>query len=125
MPSFKTIAEFRSRHLNALAELFAQVLFVHDQSRLISLKHVSFDGTKTKVNASKHEAMNYGRMRTTRAKFDKEIEELLQENVRLDEEDRRFGPDKRGDELPEDLCYTREATGQDQRSYGNSGRSAW
>ncbi len=105
MPSFGTIAEFRRRHLNALAELFAQVLLVCDQSGLVSLEHVSLDGTKIKANASKHKAMSYGRMKTTRAKLEKEIEELLRESVRFDEEDDcRFGPDKRGDELPEDLA---------------------
>jgi len=105
MPSFRTIADFRRKHLNELGELFSQVFLVCDQSGLVSLKHVSLDGTKIRANASKHKAMSYGRMRTTRARLEKEIEELLQESVRFDEEeDRRFGPDKRGDELPEDFA---------------------
>jgi transposase len=103
-PSFRTIAEFRSRHLKELAGLFAQVLTVCWKSGLVSLKHVALDGTKIRANASKHKAMSYGRMKETRARLEKEIEERFRSNERLDEEeDRKFGFDKRGDELPEDL----------------------
>ena len=100
----ETIAEFRSRHLKELAGLFAQVLTVCWKSGLVSLKHVALDGTKIRANASKHKAMSYGRMKETRARLEKEIEERFRSNERLDEEeDRKFGFDKRGDELPEDL----------------------
>lgn len=103
-PSFRTAAEFRSRHLNELAGLFAQVLTVCGNSGLVSLKHAALDGTKIKANASKHKAMSYGRMKETRARLEKRIKERLRDNARLDEaEDRKFGSDKRGDELPEDL----------------------
>jgi len=103
-PSFRTIAEFRSRHLKELAGLFAQVLAVCWKSGLVSLKDVALDGTKIRANASKHKAMSYGRMKETRARLEKEIEERFRSNERLDEEeDRKFGLDKRGDELPEDL----------------------
>lgn len=103
-PSFRTVAEFRSRHLKELAGLFAQVLTVCEKSGLVSLKHVALDGTRIKANASKHKAMSYGRMKETRARLEKEIRERFRSNERLDkEEDREFGFDKRGDELPEDL----------------------
>jgi len=103
-PSFRTVAEFRSRHLKELSGLFAQILTVCWKSGLVSLKHVALDGTKIKANASKHKAMSYGRMKETRARLEKEILERFRSNERLDEEeDRKFGFDKRGDELPEDL----------------------
>ena len=102
-PSFRTIAEFRSRHLKELAGLFAQVLTVCWKSGLVSLKHVALDGTKIRANASKHKAMSYGRMKETRARLEKEMLERFRSNERLDEEeDRKFGFDKRGDELPEE-----------------------
>jgi transposase len=86
-PSFRTIAEFRSRHLKELAGLFAQVLTVCWKSGLVSLKHVALDGTKIRANASKHKAMSYGRMKETRARLEKEIEERFRSNERLDEEE--------------------------------------
>ncbi len=103
-PSFRTIAEFRSRHLKELAGLFVQVLMVCEKSGLVSLKYVALDGTKIKANASKHKAMNYGRMKETGARLEKEIKERFRRNELLDkEEDLKFGFDKRGDKLPEDL----------------------
>lgn len=103
-PSFRTIAEFRSRRLKELAGLFLQVLTVCEKSGLVSLKYVALDGTKIKANASKHKAMSYGRMKETRARLKKEVQERFRRTELLDrEEDRKFGFDKRVDELPEDL----------------------
>jgi len=104
-PDFRTISDFRKRHLKALAGIFVQVLKLCQEAGLVKLGHVALDGTKVKANASKHKAMSYERMCKTEQELEDEIRRLLQEGVRIDEqEDRRFGPDKRGDELPEELA---------------------
>ncbi len=61
-PEFRTISEFRKRHLNALSALFGQVLRFCERVGLVKLGHVALDGTKIKANASKHKAMSYERM---------------------------------------------------------------
>ncbi len=44
-------------------------------------------------------------MKTEEERLVKEIEEMLREAAKVDgTEDRRFGRDKRGDELPEELA---------------------
>ena len=48
---FRTISEFRRRHLTALAALFVQVLKLAAQAGLVKLGHVALDGTKIKANA--------------------------------------------------------------------------
>src|ERR1700741_5165436 len=58
-PDFRTISEFRKRHLRALAGLFVQVLKLAEKAGLVKLGHVALDGTKIKANASKHKAMSY------------------------------------------------------------------
>jgi transposase len=58
-PDFRTIAEFRKRHLRTLAGLFVQVLRLAETAGLVKLGHVALDGTKIKANASKHKAMSY------------------------------------------------------------------
>jgi len=58
-PDHATLAEFRKRHLTALAELFTQALLLCAKSGLVKLGHVSIDGTKIRANASKHKAMSY------------------------------------------------------------------
>ena len=61
-PDHDTIAEFRRRHLEALAALFVQGLRLCQKAGLVKLGHVSLDGTKVRANASKHKAMSYARM---------------------------------------------------------------
>ena len=56
-PDFRTISEFRRRHLDALAALFVQVLVLCQRAGLVGLGDVAVDGTKLRANASEHKAM--------------------------------------------------------------------
>ena len=105
-PDFRTISDFRKDNLDALSGLFVQVLALCQQAGLVKLGHVALDGTKVKANASKHRAMSYQRMKEKAAQLAAEVAELLrQAQAADDEEDRRYGKDKRGDELPEELAF--------------------
>lgn len=105
-PDFRTISDFRKDHLAALAELFLQVLRLCEKAGLVKLGHVALDGTKIKANASRHKAMSYRRMKETEARLEAEVKALMEEAAALDEEeDRRYGSDARGDELPEELAF--------------------
>ncbi|MBV8916058.1 MAG: transposase, partial [Acetobacteraceae bacterium] len=68
-PDFRTISDFRKRHLQALSGLFVQVLRLCRAAGLVKLGHVAVDGTKLRANASKHKAMSYGRMRQEEPKL--------------------------------------------------------
>jgi transposase len=99
-PDFRTISDFRRRHLEALAGLFVQVLKLAETAGLVRLGHVALDGTKIKANASKHKAMSYERMKRREIELAGEVERWLKAAEAADrEEDRRWG-DKRGDEMP-------------------------
>jgi len=101
-PDFRTISDFRKRHLAAIASLFGQVLALCQQAKMVKLGHVALDGTKMKANASKRKAMSYGRMKKTEPELAAEVAEWFARAEAEDEaEDREFGPDKRGDELPD------------------------
>jgi transposase len=103
-PDHVRISEFRRRHLGALAELFIQVLQLCRKAGLVKLGHVALDGTKMKANASKHKAMSYDRMGKDEEKLKQKVQELLDAAEQADaEEDSRYGTDRRGDELPEEL----------------------
>lgn len=105
-PDHDTVAEFRRRHLKALAALFIQVLHLCQKAGLVKLGHVALDGTKVKANASKHKAMSYARMQKSVAELDAEVQRLLQEAEATDQaEDQRYGKGRRGDELPEELRF--------------------
>ena len=105
-PDFRTISDFRRDHLEALSGLFVQVLELCRRAGLVKLGHVALDGTKVKANASKHKAMSYGRMKEREAQLEAEVAELLERAREVDEEeDGRYGRDRLGDELPEELAF--------------------
>ena len=104
-PDFRTISDFRKRHLDALRHLFVEILTLCQKAGLVKFGHVSLDGTKVKANASKHKAMSYGRMKQDISRLELEIARLLKEADKTDQrEDKKYGADKRGDELPDELA---------------------
>ena len=72
---------------------------------LVKLGHVALDGTKVRANASRHKAMSYRRMKEKEEQLAAEVAELLRRAQEVDGEDRRYGKDKRGDELPDELAF--------------------
>ena len=77
--------------------MFLEILQLCAEAGLVKLGKVSLDGTKVKANASL--AAN-----RTLKHLEQEIDKMLSEAVAKDaEEDKAFGSDKRGDEMPEDL----------------------
>jgi transposase len=103
-PDFRTLADFRKNHLKALKELFQQVLRLVLEVGALKLGRVALDGSKVKANASKHKAMSYGRMEETEKRLRKEVRELLKQAEAVDEEeDKRYGRERQGEELPEEL----------------------
>ena len=104
-PDHDSIAEFRKRHLEALAGLFVQVLQLCQGAGLVTLGRVALDGTKLKANASKHTAMSYARMEETEARLEREVRTLLEQAQQVDAaEDTQYGRGQRGDELPAELA---------------------
>ncbi len=96
-PDHTTISRFRKDNESHLKSLFLEVLRLCGEAGLVKLGKVSLDGTKIKANASL--AAN-----RTLKHLEAEVEKMLSEAAAKDaEEDKTFGPDKRGDELPEDL----------------------
>lgn len=104
-PDFRTISDFRKRHVPELEHLYAEILKLCEAAGIVEYGIIALDGTKFKANASKHKAMSYGRMKTDIKRLKREIEYLLKEAEKTDaREDREFGSDKRGDELPPELA---------------------
>ncbi len=104
-PDFRSIARFRERHLAALGNVFLQGLELCRAAGMVSLGHVALDGTKVRANASRHKAMSYARLTSRQKVLADEISDLMAEAKTVDaNEDARFGPGKRGDELPAELA---------------------
>ncbi|MDE3106451.1 MAG: IS1182 family transposase, partial [Acidobacteriota bacterium] len=100
-PDFRTVSDFRKRHLQALGGLFVQVLQLCRGAGLVSLGHVALDGTKIKANASKHKAMSYGRMSESERRLRQEVRNWFDKAAALDAAEEREHADRPGDELPD------------------------
>jgi transposase len=93
VPDHATIARFRVRHEDALADLFGQVLGLCAEAGLVKTGVVAVDGSKFRAAASDSAIRTYEDI----------AREILAEAGRIDEaEDERYG-EARGDELPERL----------------------
>src|SRR6202167_86243 len=103
-PDFRTISDFRKQHLKALEDLFQQMLRLTLETGIMKVGREALDGSKLKGNASKHKAMSYGRMKETEKRLREEVRQLLNQAEAADkEEDIRYGRDRRGEELPEEV----------------------
>src|SRR5215203_2353765 len=105
IPDFRTISDFRKIHLARLEALFVEVLKLCALAGLARVGTIALDGTKVKANASRHKAMSYDRMKAEEARLKEEIAKLLADAQAADEaEDLQHGPDRHGDELPDELA---------------------
>ena len=96
-PDFRTICRFRAEREEALERLLVQVLRLCREAGLVKLGVVALDGTKVAANAALAANRSY-------ATIEEEVRRMLKEAKRVDaEEDLLFGPDGRGDELPQEL----------------------
>jgi hypothetical protein len=103
-PDHSRISEFRRRNLDALKDLFVQILRLCQKAGMVSLGHVALDGTKVQANASKRKAMSHERMLRAEKELQKEINALIRKAEILDaQEDHRYGKGKLGSELPDEL----------------------
>jgi transposase len=101
-PDHSTIARFRQANEEALTALFTQALRLCAEAGLVKVGTMALDGTKMKANASLAANRKY-------ASIEAEVKRMLEEAAAKDaEEDELYGPDRRGDELPEDLRYRRK-----------------
>jgi transposase len=103
-PDFRTIADFRKRHLPALKGFFEQVLRLARELGAPRVGRVAIDGSKVQANASKHKAMSFGRMREKERQLRDEVKQLLAQAEAVDAaEDAQYGADSAGDDLPAEL----------------------
>jgi transposase len=96
-PDHTSIARFRKDFEKELEGVFMEVLKLCREAGLVKVGVVALDGTKIQGNASL--ATN-----RTAEGIEKEVKRMMEEAAKVDdEEDKKYGVDKRGDELPEGL----------------------
>jgi transposase len=107
-PDFRTISEFRRRHLTVLQGLFPQILLLCKASGLVKAGIIALDGTKIKANASLSRNRAYKQLSKEEAWIKEKVDALFTQAEKIDQEEDRLYGDRRGDELPEELNSARK-----------------
>ena len=102
-PNFRVLSDFRKDNYEFFKECFKQSVLLAMEAGMVSLGHVSLDGSKFKANTSKHKAMSYGRLKAKEKELTEEIEDLLTKAAKCDKEEDEEYQDKTGYEIPEEL----------------------
>jgi transposase len=103
-PDHDTLATFRRRFLDELANLFVQVLELAQEMKLLKLGTVCLDGTKIHANASRHSALSHGHIETLESQLKAEVQELLALAEQADQAD-----------LPDGVCLPEEIKRREDR----------
>lgn len=99
-PNFRTISDFRKNHQAFLENTFIKIVKAAKEIGLIKLGTVSLDSTKIRANASNQQTFTQDELKEQK----KRIKEAISKAIETDAaEDKLYGEDKTGDELPEDI----------------------
>jgi len=90
VPNFRTINEFRLRHLEDLAGLFTQIVFLCEELDMLDFEHMAVDGQKIQASANYKNSKNlkgikkeYGKVKEGMGKLlEKEVNEYFTEGTR-------------------------------------------
>jgi len=102
-PNFRVLSDFRKTNHEFFKECFKQSVLLAMGAGLVSLGHISLDGSKFKANTSKHKAMSYGGLKAREKELMAEIDGLLSKASHCDEEEDEEYEDKTGYEVPDEL----------------------
>lgn len=101
-PDHDTIASFRQRHLEALEDLFTQVLGLCRHAGLLKVGTVAIDGTKMLASASKEKTQRYRDLEEDERRL---ARQWLKEAEQVDAaEDERYGTGSALSDLPADMA---------------------
>jgi transposase len=84
-PDHDTIANFRTTFLVELEDLFVQILILAKLAGKLKLGNVSLDGSKIHADASKSQAISYGRLLQLETALRAEVGELMQLGEQADQ----------------------------------------
>ena len=100
-PDFRVLSDFRKDHGVFFQDCFKQTVKLAMALKLASLGHISLDGSKFKANTSKHKAMSYGRLKAKEQALCAEIDALIEQAKRCDQEEDRAYQERTGYEIQE------------------------
>jgi hypothetical protein len=103
-PDFRTISDFRKRHLAAFCDVLVQGLRIAGEAGWVKLGNVAPEGTTLQGHASRPKAMSYGYRQPEGERLREESETWVTPASQQDAEDEAALGSRRGAELPAALA---------------------
>jgi transposase len=84
VPDFRTINDFRTRHMKVLAKLFAQIVMICVRLDMLDFQNLAVDGEKIKANANYRRSKNRKRTRQSYQRVKEAVARVLAKPVNED-----------------------------------------
>ncbi len=105
-PDHRTINTFRTRHIAAIPDLFAQVVLLCEKLGMIGFEHLAVDGQKIQANANFKNSYNAKRLKKRYEKIKKAMQKIVQ--TPLDENYSEGKKQKRVNKLEKEMLQLDE-----------------
>ena len=102
-PNFRVLSDFRKENYNFFKSCFVQSVTIAKNLGMVSLGHVSLDGSKFYASTSKHKAASYKRLKEAEERLAGEIEDLIKRADDTDSAEDKIYHNGKGYEIPEEL----------------------
>jgi len=108
-PDHKTISEFRRKHPVELENSLKEILKLSKALGMVKFGEISIDSKVMKANASLDKNITEEDLRKEEEEIKERMREYLKKAIEIDEEeDKEYGEDNRGNELPKDIIKREE-----------------
>ena len=84
VPDFRTINDFRTRHMKVLPKLFAQIVMICVRLGMLDFQHLAVDGEKIKANANYRRSKNRKRTKQSYERVKEAVARVLAKPVNED-----------------------------------------
>lgn len=84
VPDFRTVNSFRTRHMEVLPKLFAQIVMICVGLDMLDFQHLAIDGQRIKANANYRRSKNRQRTKQSYKRVKKAIERVISKPVNED-----------------------------------------
>jgi transposase len=115
-PNFRVLSDFRKDNWQFFKDCFVKSVAIAKSLGMVSLGHVSLDGSKFHANTSKYKATSYKRLNENYKKLECEIEDLLKKAADVDRDEDRIYHNGTGYSVPQDIKIKKDRLAKIKRA---------
>jgi len=115
-PNFRVLSDFRKDNWQFFKDCFVKSVAIAKSLGMVSLGHISLDGSKFYANTSKYKAASYKRLNENYKKLECEIEDLLKKASDVDRDEDKIYHNGTGYSVPQDIKIKKDRLAKIKRA---------